>query len=87
MGGGKADPARFFQGITEAVNAGLKDSALTGFRDMGPDTGASSMPSPLNPDCDQTLFCRALIAAAGDAREGVTALGARLLAIAMGNAR
>jgi hypothetical protein len=30
--------------------------------------------------CAQALFCRALIAAAGDARDGVTALGARLLA-------
>ena len=80
MGGGKADPARFFQGITEAVNAALQDSALTGLCEAARLTGALLMPSPLTLTCDETLFCRVLILAAGHAQDGVTALGRRLLA-------
>lgn len=80
MGGGKADGARFFQELTEAVNGAARDSALTGFREVARLTGACSMPSPFKQTCDDTLFCRVLILAAGDARDGVTALGRRLLA-------
>lgn len=80
MGGGKAGPARFFQGNTEAVNGAARDSALTGFREAARLTGAQSMPSPLNLTCEETLFCRVLILAAGHAQDGVTALGRRLLA-------
>ncbi len=74
MGGGKADRARFFQGITEAVNVAARDSARTGFREAARLTGALLMPSPFNLTCDETVFCRVLIAAAGGARDGAAAL-------------
>jgi hypothetical protein len=45
------------------------------------------MPSPLHLTCDETLFCRALIAAAGDARDGAAALGRGLLVAAMGKVK
>lgn len=37
------------------------------------------MSTSLSLSCEEAVFCRALIGLAGNAREGVTAFGARLL--------